>query len=349
MVFSTLTPVFASQPTDILDASDTGTHDIAEARARIITLSNINGENITLSNGGPRTFTPREGQRLTGGNQVATGEETFAHLQMDTASTLQMNEQSRIQVSSAGRQLTLTLQSGNALMHVVYQEDGYTIECRIGAIGLAVRGTMFTMGRDCSDIVTIVMLSGYGEVLTASSNEAIHLPAGSMMWVFDDIHAPEDIYDRALETRFYNLYQGHDITVSHAAVIGQLLPDKMTPFTLYAIWNNQDYLLESNAITCDLLTQVGYLLGYVLPKYTSTPTEPTPEPTSYPTPSPINTPSPTPVVTPTPPTPPTPPIPPATQGAISIYVHHAAGAVAEVSYIFLHETHAVEKEESNLP
>jgi len=274
------------------EVTRSSTIDITQS-ARIVTIDDIDGRNITLSNGGTRTITPRVGQRLNNGNIVATGQETIAQLRLDIASILQMDEQSRVMIASRGRQLSVMLQSGNALINVAEQAEGDIVECRVGAIGLEIRGTMFTMGRDNMDITTIVMLSGYGKVHIGGYHDAILLPAGSMMWVFDTIHDPDYIYNRALETRFYSLDQGHDEVVNHAAVIEQLVPKEMNLFTLQAVWDNQEYLLDVGTITPKLLSEVGDILG--IEAVLVAPSTPEPEPTQ--TPMPI-------IPRPTPPTPP---------------------------------------------
>jgi len=263
--------------------------------ARIIVLASINGSNITLSNGGPRTFTPREGQRLSNGSVVSTGQNTSAQFRLDEASRLQMDEESQVQVSSSGSRLVLSLQRGHALVHVPNQVEGRDIECRVGSTGLVVRGTMFVIGH-WDDIVTIVMLSGSGDVY--SGGEVINLPAGSMMWVFDENHEPEDVHDLARVNHYY-LEQGH-------ALITRMRPEYMNMFTLRAVYDNQDYLLEAGTVCAEMIEEIARILGRE-----TVARRPAPGPTEQPapgvTPGPLPTPTPTPAPTPTP-IPTTPPV-----------------------------------------
>jgi len=280
--------------------------------ARVITLASIVGDSIALSNGGPRTFTPREGQRLTSGSVVSTGEETFAHLRMDTASTLQMDEQSQVIVTSTGRHLTLTLQSGNALVHVPNQVSERYVECRVGAVRVAVLGTMLTMERGYMDIVTISMLSGYVEVHVGGIEEVVTLPAGHMMWVFDNNHLPEDVFDLAMVTH-YDWDDGH-------ALVTTMVPEYMSFFTLQSVYDNQEYLLDIGTITQEMLDDIAQRLatseegnpvhsGSIVLEHGTVPViiPPPVTPTPTPTPTPV----------------PTPP-PPSSPGGISFSVDAAA-------------------------
>jgi len=216
--------------------------------------------------------------------------ETSARLNLDEASSLQMDEKSQVQVSSSGSRLVLSLQSGNALVHVPNQVEGRDIECRVGATGLVVRGTMFVIGQ-WGDIVTITMLSGYGEV--HSGGEVVPLPAGTMAWVFDDNHEPEDIQDLT-SVAHYDLEQGH-------ALVTQMMPHFMDMFALQAVYDNQEYLHDAGAVSGEMLAEVTRLLfGTGSETHTPWIFSSTSPPASVPTPAPMPTPIPTipPVVSP---------------------------------------------------
>ncbi|MCL1863292.1 MAG: FecR domain-containing protein [Defluviitaleaceae bacterium] len=150
--------------------------------ARVITVHGIEGNSVSLSRGNARAATPRVGQRLANGNTITTGTGSSVYLQMDRDSILKMDEQSRVVVTSSRRRLSLTVQSGSALIDAGAQSAGETLETRVGNVGLTVRGTMFTVGRTDNSLL-IVMLSGSGDV------NGIPIPAGEGMVVRADTQA----------------------------------------------------------------------------------------------------------------------------------------------------------------
>ena len=80
--------------------------------------------------------------------------------------------------------LTLSIQTGRALVEVVQQLPGQMLETRIGSTAFGVRGTSFIVGHVEGDRsqVFVTMLSGYGE-LTIQGRDGvtaqIEVPAGS--------------------------------------------------------------------------------------------------------------------------------------------------------------------------
>jgi hypothetical protein len=194
----------------------------ADPTSRNITIYRTEGSDVSLSRGSGRGTTPRVGQRLNSGYVVSTGTDSAAYFQLDRDSVVQMDENSQVTVASARRRrLTLTVQSGNALVNVGRQDVGQTVQTRVGNVGLTVRGTMFTIGRGSEDYVEIVMLSGEGEV------NGISLPAGSAMVVRDDA----------------------TVQISDARDLGQ-----RSLFTLRAINANRDYLVRVGTFTQEQLT-----------------------------------------------------------------------------------------------
>ena len=93
----------------------------ADPAARTITILRIEGDDITMSRGDARVITPRTGQRLNAGNELSTGRNSSVYLEMDRTSILKMNERSQVLVGSTGRNLTLSVQSGQALAHIDQQ------------------------------------------------------------------------------------------------------------------------------------------------------------------------------------------------------------------------------------
>ena len=208
--------------------------------ARNISIFRVDGDNVSLSRGDARTTTPRDGQRLSDGNIITTGLASSVFIQMDTNSILQMAASSRVAVGQSTGNLVLSVQSGSALVEVRDQSPGQTTETRIGNVGLTVRGTMYTMGL-FDGFVSIVMLSGHGEV------EGEPLYAGQIMHVFDE-HVPgtDVLY---YETGYFRLIN--------------FCPDTLgilDLFTLEAMYEHRDYLLEVGSLTPDMLDLMPYYI-----------------------------------------------------------------------------------------
>jgi len=209
----------------------TPTH-ASDATARVIILYSILGPNVSMSNGNPITFAPSVGQRLRSGSVVSTYEETFVNFEVDGSSTLEMDEQTQIRVSSVGRHLTITLQSGHILMRAASQEEGQSIESIVGATGLRVHGTMFTVARTSMGEVTITMLSGHGEVRTGDSysQNLIPLSAGYTVEILPFSYSQDN----------------ENVTVTRLDL------ELMNLFTLQAIRDNHD-MLDENIFTSEIL------------------------------------------------------------------------------------------------
>ena len=213
----------------------------ADPAARVISIFSMEGESITLSRGGARGRAPRVGQRLSDGNTLSTGRHSSVRLQMDRASILLMDEQSRLSAVTSGNRLTLSLQSGEALVNAGQQAQGQTLETRIGNIGLGVRGTMFTMGRGAAEIVTVVMLSGIGDV------NGVPLHAGEKMIVWDP-GIEEQYAVTVLET-------GHNYEIIRALIMGE---QNLT--TLRSIYDNSAYLTEMGTVTPEQVAELPYYI-----------------------------------------------------------------------------------------
>ena len=176
LVLGAVRPVYAA-PVSITDYEAT----------RDIKLYAVTGENASVSNGSPYRTEPVVGQHLRRGSVVSTYAETFINLLIDGRSTLDMYQQSQIRISSAGsHHLAISLQSGKLAMNVDGLEDGEIIECLVGPMGMRVRGTMFTLEHSTTDIVTVTMLSGSGEV-SFGDFAAIPLQAGQTIRIPDTV------------------------------------------------------------------------------------------------------------------------------------------------------------------
>jgi hypothetical protein len=202
------------------------------AQSRRISIYRLDGEQITFDRGArARSEMPaRQGQRLSEGQSVITGSDSHAYFQFDTVSIVKMDEQSRVSVNRANaNNIALTVISGSALVSVETQRQGQTLEVRIGNTVLGVRGTLFVIGYDSEDVIVITMLDGSGVV------DDTPLLAGSAMRIYEDGDLISDI----------------DIEV-------------MDLFTLQAIRDYQELLLDTGILSPDMLERVLELIDNLL-------------------------------------------------------------------------------------
>ena len=214
-----------------------------EPEARLISIFQVDGPDASLSRAiGGRTIEPRFGQRLSEGNILSTGWDTQVYIQMDQASILKMDESTRLQVAAARSLLSLTVQSGSALVEVAEQSPRNTIETRVGNTAIGVRGTMYIVSRGATDIVTIIMLSGMGEV-TLRGEEGIMtqflLPAGYVMWIYDVFEYAALDDDREIIEQTYR--------------ISGIIVHELNLFELEEIIHRQEYLIETGIVTPEMI------------------------------------------------------------------------------------------------
>ena len=213
--------------------------------ARSISIFRVDGTEVSLARGvGGREIEPRAGQRLVEGNILTTGWDSQVYLQMDHASILKMDESTWLQIGSARSLLSITIQSGGALVDVTGQEIGQTMETRIGNTSIAVRGTMYIISRRDTDVVTITMLSGLGEVTMLGGDGLmveIPLPAGFVMWIYDVYEDAELDGDREIIEQTYR--------------ISALDIYELGLFELEEIIYRQEYLIEAGVVTPEMIEE----------------------------------------------------------------------------------------------
>ena len=218
--------------------------------ARSINIFRVDGPNASLARGvGGREIEPREGQRLAEGNILTTGWDTQVYLLMDQASILKMDESTRLQIGSARSLLSITVQSGGALVDVTGLETGQAMETRIGNSSIGVRGTLYITSRRDTDVVTITMLSGLGEVtMRGIDNEMVDipLPAGFMMWIYD---VYEDVY---LDDESEIVEQTYRISALSIYELGL--------FELEEIVYRQEYLIGAGILTPEMIAEAQRLI-----------------------------------------------------------------------------------------
>ena len=191
----------------------------ADLTVRRVSVFQIEGTEVILSRG-TQNVAPREGQRLASGNVLTTGPDTHLYLQIDGNSLAKMGEASQIGISTINQNLTLTLQSGNALIHIEQGSEQETVT-RISNVGLTVRGTMYTANVLPNGGSSFVMLAGLGDV--------------------------EGIY----------LYPGYAILISYEndMTIVPITMDILDDFTLQAIVANSQYLLQNSDFVTPLFVR----------------------------------------------------------------------------------------------
>ena len=239
MMVSLALPVFAQAPT-----------------ARNINIHRIDGDDVSLSQGLGREMTPRSGQRLSEGNILSTGWDTQVYLSLDADAIIKMDESSRLKVGSSRARLTLSLQSGAALVEVAQQQLNHSLETRVGNTSIAVRVTSYIIGRRAEDVVFIVMISGNGEVTIQGADgyvQEVVLPAGAMMFVFDVFEDTAD--DDELE---------QEIVEQTYIIIYRLELDLMGLFEIEEIYYRRDVLLEAELLTPEQYEELPGLLEALL-------------------------------------------------------------------------------------
>lgn len=251
----------------------------AERNARTVVIFKTEGDNVKMTKGTAAEFKAKEGYKLYDGYTLSTGKDSYAYLKLDEDSVVKVDQQSLIAVSKTSKdKLSLSVQSGSALVDAGKQEAGQVIETRAGNAGLTIRGTVFIIGQSENGQVAITMLSGSGEV------DGVPLPAGYTMLVYDD---------GALADTAYGIIEANIA--------------EMDLLTLLAVWEYREMLTESGIITEEMLEAVPDLIQekiterenippspVIAPEVVRTETAPSPAPAPTPAPSTAPTPRPTP-------------------------------------------------------
>ena len=220
-------------------------------RARTIVIHTLEGDDITTTRANEtRSTNARVGSRLSQGQTVSTGINSFAYLLLDQDSLVKMNQESDLVVESNRNRLVLEIQNGSALVQVETQISGQTTEARAGNSILAVRGTLFVMGHATQyldgegqvDVIVLTMLEGLGELNFSEEAEGIMVSAGSVVHI---------------------RYEADGVEWDAEQIILQrdgLIVEEMDAFTLQAVLDNQDLLLEIGVITEADLADIPALL-----------------------------------------------------------------------------------------
>lgn|GEM_PF-5889160 len=200
-------------------------------------MERIEGDNISATNGTPVRIIPNEGLRFRSGSVISTGADTTAVLCLDRNGSVDMNERSNVRIAAYGsRRLTVSFINGDISVHVFEHTDGRSVEALIGATGIIVEGTMFTIGQVTSDSIAVTMLSGHGTVRgVGETQEAMPLEAGYTMIVQDEIvEAGSDDYAISYHILDFNL-------------------ENMSLFTLQTIEANLEYLASEGIFAAEAL------------------------------------------------------------------------------------------------
>jgi hypothetical protein len=145
-----------------------------------------------------------------------------------------MDEQSKVSVSKLdANNISLTVLNGSALVFAETQKRGQTLELRIGNASMGVRGTLFVIGHGSGDAAIITMLDGSGVVGDTS------LTAGSVMRIYEDNDRQE-------------------------LVVSDMDIEDMDLFTLEAIRDYRELLLDTGVLSPDMLEDVSALIDNLL-------------------------------------------------------------------------------------
>ena len=207
---------------------------------RNISIFRVDGNDVNLvREPGGRAINPRAGHRLAEGNILSTGRDTQVYLLIDQASIFKMDESTSVLLGSARHLVSMTVQSGSALVEVTEQSPSHSMETRVGNVGLVVRGTIYIVSRLDSDAAIITMLSGSGEVAMPGEDGAMHhiyLPAGLMMWVYD-------------------VYEDAHAAVEDTYRISAIDVNELNLFELTEIINRQEYLIDIGVATAEMIEE----------------------------------------------------------------------------------------------
>ena len=215
----------------------------SDPRARTISVFRVDGEEASLlrNNRVGRAIIPRDGQRLSSGNVIATGYDTRVNFALDADSIVRMGESSRVQVGAVGtfrRRLSLTVSLGSVLVNVQERDVGLLTDIVVGNTAFSIRGTMFIMSRTYEGHALIIMLSGEG-VVEMPGEEPVYLRAGQAMVVYDRLGLEDEGFD----------YVIYDLVIAN-----------MPLFALEEIEENSEYLLGIGTVTEDMLMEAANLI-----------------------------------------------------------------------------------------
>jgi hypothetical protein len=294
------------------------------ATSRTMVIESIDGNNASMTRGTGRSFDMRAGTRLGTGNRLTTGADTTAIILMDDNSTVRMNANTILEISTASRtELMMTVISGSISVNAVGQAAGNNTSVKAGNSVMGVRGTIFTVSNAPGTLVapgTVRVVLLEGELLAETPAGIVTLNQGHVM-----------------ETTYFTYAEADD-----TFEIVPLVLEELDSFTLELILEHVELLVEIGAINVEDVERLEEIievvreaeiqreetrLEQVAEQESPTPTpEPTPDPTPTPSPTPTPTPSPTPDPTPTPepsPSPSPPPGPPADAQEPIITTHPA--------------------------
>ncbi|MCL1997619.1 MAG: hypothetical protein FWG65_02510 [Turicibacter sp.] len=252
---------------------------INAAGLRTVTVYDVRGRNFDIYRSARRLGSPDVGFQLDNRHLVSTGVGTTVVLQVDANSTLIADSNSRIGFEMVGERVLVHIREGNVFVSM--GADSLPVQVRAGELVIEVStpGVMFTAGYN-RDVPYIAMLAGSGTV------DGRSLIQGQMMSLLGE-------------------------NIVHANISA----DRLNLFSLSAIVDNADYLIERGFLNSEIFSEFSreWALLRVQAEAISEILENSWENTEIVLP-PITLPMPTPTPTPTPPppmlTPPPPPPPP---------------------------------------
>ena len=262
MHFKKIFAIFLSMLMLLMLISPLGTTAAYANAARRITVYSVDGTTAELHRNN-RTTRPRTNTRISAGDTLKTGTSTEVLFNLDGTSLVKMGEFSTLSFELANNLIALNLETGNSLVQVAEQPANSTIEARLGNLHFVVRGTMFTMEHILEDdLVSIVMLSGIGEI------DGYSLTSGQILTAWHNVDAPTISGQIVHDWRKLN----------QNIVISEIYLNELNFFTIEEILNHQEYLLKnSDFITMDFLQEVAIIAETLRPEKQTRPLNTTPE------------------------------------------------------------------------
>jgi hypothetical protein len=225
--------------------------------ARNIVITEVEGEDATMTRGRDRSFAARPNQRMGNGYTISTGDASFVWLRLDEDSAVRVDQNSHIQFGNArGNNLSISVLSGALTTNAAAQTPGNSVNVRAGNSALAVRGTLFVVENLPADRAIITMLTGAGEVgdMPLMPGEVMHIYDTAVEQVRENIPLviSEDISAAVLVAIIEHIEDVIEAGALEAEEIAEIitlaLDEAVDTSVLEAIIENMENIVEAGVI-----------------------------------------------------------------------------------------------------
>ncbi len=203
-----------------------------ELVSRSVSVMKVEGDDITFTKGTDKSFKAKEGTKLSDGYTMATGKGCYAYLKLEDSSVIKLNVSTKVDISKTkGKELKLTVLSGDISVNAAKQKDGEKINIKAGNTIMGIRGTIFSVS----------YAGGKVEVNLFEGRLAIDMPSGAT-----------------------SLEQGNSIVVTNSpqidgnaeAKVQPINLDTLNSFSLQTVLDNKAVLLEKGMIQPEQITKI---------------------------------------------------------------------------------------------